>query len=615
MKTKTGEVKTGRQDIADIFAAFYEELYASTVQVEPLVGCCGAGAGDPIPLFTPEEVSDAIKRLRSNRCPDQCGVVAEMLKAGSGVLVDVLCSLYNQIVQPDAPPPESWKRSMVTVIYKSGDKQLPQQYRPITIIPLLYKVFARLLYQRLSAFLLPAQPPAQAGFRPNYSTDDHLFTFAQIFEKSNEWKVPVWIATIDFQKAFDTVEHQSLWNALHKQKVPDAYVRILAKLYTGQEAQVRTDKTSRIFSLERGTKQGDPLSSLLFNAILEDIFGDVSQLWESRRYGIHLSGAPCDDLTNLRFADDVLLFARTLPQLQQMVAKFQCAARARGLLMHPDKTKILTNATRHTGRATSKFADIEGMRLEILDFADTTKYLGRLIGFDHPHNAEIDNRIRVAWKRFMANKQELTSKSYTLRNRLRLFDSVVTSSMLYGSASWTLTQDLQSKLQRTQRKMLRMILGSGRRKLIDSPEIGSDHASNSSSGASDSGTSGTSNHLEAWQDWLKRTAHTAESQLQKYKIDNWITAWRRKVWRWAGRVARFSRERWALKASQWDPASSKHAKGRPQAHPRKRWSDDIVCFLKSKDITTTSTEWHRHAMDRSQWTDWEEEFCRSIEKP
>jgi len=152
--------------------------------------------------------------------------------------LEVMVSLYNEIImKPDATLPSAWRRSVITVIHKSGDRHLPQQYRPISIIPLLYKVFARLLYNRLSSILLPGQPPDQAGFRPDYSTDDHMFTFMQIFEKSHEWHVPVWTASIDFQKAFDTVEHKSLWNALHNQgvptaciRVPTAYITIIAKL-------------------------------------------------------------------------------------------------------------------------------------------------------------------------------------------------------------------------------------------------------------------------------------------------------------------------------------------------------------------------------------------------
>ena len=64
--------------------------------------------------------------------------------------------------------------------------------------------------------------------------------------------------------------------------------------------------------------------------------------------------------------------------------------------------------------------------------------------------AEIDHRIRQAWKAFMARKSELTSKKYYLGHRLRLFESVVTPTIMYGSSAWTLTLDQQKKIQTTE---------------------------------------------------------------------------------------------------------------------------------------------------------------------
>ena len=201
----------------------------------------------------------------------------------------------------------------------------------------------------------------------------------------------------------------------------------------------------------------------------------------------------------------------------------------------------------------------------------------------------------------MAHKEELTCKSYTLRNRLRLFDSVVTSSALYGAAAWTLTQASQTKLQRTQRKMLRMIFGSGRRRQEPSRA-----GSTESTDTGDSANTENSTRLEPWSVWLARTTRAAEAQLRRYRIDDWLTGWKRKMWRWAGRVASLPHDRWARKAMVWQPETLAHAKGRSQAHPRKRWADDIVRFLHSREIDATLNSWHQHTAD---WHILEKTFC------
>ena len=98
-----------------------------------------------------------------------------------------------------------------------------------------------------------------------FSTQDHLFTFTQLAEKASEWQCTVWMAALDYKKAFDTVEHESLWAALREQKVSQGYITLLHELYSEQRGNVRTDTVSKEFDICRGPKQGDPLSSLMFN--------------------------------------------------------------------------------------------------------------------------------------------------------------------------------------------------------------------------------------------------------------------------------------------------------------------------------------------------------------
>ena len=96
---------------------------------------------------------------------------------------------------------------------------------------------------------------------------EHLLPLVLLQEKCDEWNRPLWLATLDFKKAFDTVYHDSLWKALKKQNVPREYIDLLQKLYAEQTGEVRIDRTSLRFRIRRGTKQGDPLSPVLFNPV------------------------------------------------------------------------------------------------------------------------------------------------------------------------------------------------------------------------------------------------------------------------------------------------------------------------------------------------------------
>ena len=147
-------------------------------------------------------------------------------------------------------------------------------------------------------------------------------------------------------------------------------------------------------------------------------------------------------MTNLRFADDVLLLAPTLKQVTQMLKDLQEEAAPRGLQLHPDKTKILTNAKRQ--RRTQTSTSINESKIDILTQHDTAKYLGRKLTLHNYNRTELDNRVAASWRKFSMLRHELTSKSYPLNSRLQLFDGTVTQTVLYGSAALTLTKDMET---------------------------------------------------------------------------------------------------------------------------------------------------------------------------
>ena len=183
-----------------------------------------------------EELCHAMRQLKKGKAADNNGIIAEMLTNGGHRLRTTLLHLYNDILKPDAPTPSTWQHTTIKVLHKSGDKQLPSNYRPIATIPLLYKLFSRLLYNRLEPTLDKNQSCDQAGFRRGRCTTDHLFTTVMLQEISDEWQLPVFFATVDFKKAFDSVTHCAIWNALDEQGVEPAYTNLLKKLYCKQTA-------------------------------------------------------------------------------------------------------------------------------------------------------------------------------------------------------------------------------------------------------------------------------------------------------------------------------------------------------------------------------------------
>ena len=99
------------------------------------------------------------------------------------------------------------KTKKIVILFKKGDPKDIKNYRPIGLLSHSYKISTRLLQTRIERTLNENQPREQAGFRKGYQTTDRLQALNQIIEKSNEYNLPLCIGFIDYEKAFDTVEH------------------------------------------------------------------------------------------------------------------------------------------------------------------------------------------------------------------------------------------------------------------------------------------------------------------------------------------------------------------------------------------------------------------------
>ena len=120
-----------------------------------------------------------------------------------------------------------------------------------------------------------------------------------LWEGASEWQSPLWLVAVDFKKAFDTIGHDAIWEALQELGLPEGYIIVLKRLYKGQTGQVVADADSRTFAIKRGTKQGDPISPTIFNAVLEVVMRRLKLTWGAKRYG-HRGG--------IRFTEDVAKF-------------------------------------------------------------------------------------------------------------------------------------------------------------------------------------------------------------------------------------------------------------------------------------------------------------------
>jgi hypothetical protein len=255
--------------------------------------------------------------------------------------------------------------------------------------------------------------------------------------------------------------------------------------------------------------------------------------------------------------------------------------------MHAGKTKILTNELEG-----SRSLNVSGKSIDILAPEESTMYLGRRFSLHNLHDTEIDNRIQQAWRKFWAHKSELCGKGYRLKDRLRLFNSVVTASVLYSCGTWTMTKERTRKLRTAQRMMLRKIVNTKRKLITDTDGSSSSSTSSECSNAEED----EDTILEPWVDWIKRATRVAEVQAELAGIPDWATERIRRKYRMAGHFSRRDDGRWATKVLYWIPVGGTRRRG----HPEQRWTDEFDKFF-CKMFEGRPGEWREVAEDRAAW--------------
>lgn len=209
-----------------------------------------------VPPFQLTELRRAMNRMKNRRCCDHDGVVLEMFKHGE---------VFNGMLASGRFEP-SWSQTLFTMFSKQGNLADVGNWRPIAFLKITYKIFSRMLYHRVRGMLEYHQSADQVGFRSGLSVDHMFAVFDSISGKVLEWNIPLWMASLDLKKAFDRIEHGALFTALQSQGVGHSYQTWLVALYSQQSGSVNG---STPFVINRGVKQGDVISPLLFNAGLE----------------------------------------------------------------------------------------------------------------------------------------------------------------------------------------------------------------------------------------------------------------------------------------------------------------------------------------------------------
>jgi len=379
--------------------------------------------------ITVNDITKGISQLNNNRSSGPDNLLNEYFKYGRDRLLPYLHSLFNTVFNTGHFP-DAWSEGFIIPLHKKGSINNPDNYRGITLLSVLGKLFTNILNTRLKnwAEYYNVYIEAQAGFRSNMSTTDNIFVLHGLITHMINSSKRLYCSFVDFSKAFDYVERNNLWYKLTQLGVRGKMLTVIKSMYSNIKSRVKFQNSlSNDFSCMLGVRQGECLSPFLFSMFLNDI-EEYFILNKFDGIDIYMT-----KLFLLLYADDIVIFSETPVGLQKgldLLYEYCCIWK---LKININKTKILIFRKGGSLQRNLKFT-INGETIEIVK---SFTYLG--IVFSQGGSFS-DTQTMLAGKAqkaiFKLNKYLMKFPDVTIKHRLDLFDKLVSPILNYACEVW-----------------------------------------------------------------------------------------------------------------------------------------------------------------------------------
>ena len=181
--------------------------------------------------------------MKNNKSSGSDLVLNEMIKYSSKPMIELLTKLFNLILDCGKVPTD-WSVGIICPIYKKkGSVKEPDNYRPITLLSCLGKLFTSIINNRIAYYfdVCNLMGEEQAGFREDYCTLDHTFVLYCLVDLYLSQKKKIYCAFIDYKKAFDSVKRHLLWSKLLKNYINGKILKVIQNMYENAKSYVMSN--------------------------------------------------------------------------------------------------------------------------------------------------------------------------------------------------------------------------------------------------------------------------------------------------------------------------------------------------------------------------------------
>jgi len=488
-----------------------------------------------VPEISVNEIKKCLKAMKNGKSPGPGGIAVELLKSAPEIALENLADIFNRCLIHEEEIPQEWKIAHLTSIHKKGSKKECSNYRGISVTATVGRLYGRILKTRIENEVEFGEE--QSGFTAGRSCTDNIFTLRQVLNKRKTRNLETHLIFIDLEKAYDTVPINKLFQILNKIKLNGKYVLALKSMYENMETRIKIgNELSESIKPTKGLRQGCCISPTLFKIYINEILKE----WQNKCRGMGLQ-IDNDYLHTLLFADDQVVLAADEYDIHYMMRKLEETYSSAGLKINFDKTKHLVVG--------GEKADLE-INGNVVRGCKEYKYLGVNIDEGGSSASEISQRMVKGTQAISKLNSILWSENIKRNTKIRVFESIVKSIMLYGAETWELTQRNRQRLKAVEMDYMRRSCRVSRLQRVPNEEI-------------------------------KR-----RMKVEK-QIDVDIEERRLK---WMGHLGRMDDHRWPRKIWKWQP-NERRRRGRP----REEWAKQVRVDMERRGLE--EDQW----MNREEW--------------
>ena len=368
----------------------------------------GAPEWDIMAPITTDEVARHLRGMKDGATGPDNRTLNDVRKLGVAALA---CRFNVWMLTGIAP--EAFRHGVTVLIPKTPEGAEPHDYRPITIGPILGRAFHRILAERIERHYRICG--RQKAFRKGDGIGENTFLLRTVIADRKARNQSTNVAFLDVSKAFDSVSHDSIFLAAASAGIPDPLVTYIKSVYAGSQTQLRVDGTlSRAISVNRGVKQGDPLSPVLFNSVIDLALRKIDD-----EIGVSIG---TDKLSCLAFADDLVLLASTPRGLQSQFKNIELALGKSGLKLNVNKSATIrldVDGKRKTWvcNPSDFLRGQDGQLVKAMSITDGYKYLGNSVSAGVTLGSTVQDLQRGV-RELTAAPLKPQQRMYILRNNL-----------------------------------------------------------------------------------------------------------------------------------------------------------------------------------------------------